>query len=222
MPQNTYFLLFSHTMVIVPLGICFWKYKISKDYQALLLALQLLYTACFSVVFHTYDYSDVTDGFDPEQKNYHVWRFLDYLSSRSVLFTNIAYAGRFKTESFYFVTHLAMIIFMLLELKAPNDVITFITILMCILITILKIRTLGLYFYHFWKHTCFSFLLLGSALYCLFEASQKYDYQLFHSFWHILIFSSSASACILKHRLDVIRPMHSEPTVYTRPPSDSL
>ena len=42
-------------------------------------------------------------GFDPEQKNYHVWRFLDYLSSRSVLFTNIAYAGRFKTESFYFV-----------------------------------------------------------------------------------------------------------------------
>ncbi len=222
MPQNTYFLLFSHTMVIVPLGICFWKYKISRDYQALLVALQLLYTACFSVVFHTYDYSDVTEGFDPKQKNYDVWMFLDYLSSRSVLFTNIAYAGRFKTESFYLVTHLGLVIFMLLELKAPTDVTTFITILMCVLVTILKIRTLGLYFYYFWKHTLMTFVLLGVSLYCLFEASQKYDYQLFHSFWHILIFSTSASACVLKHRLDTIRPLEVEPRVYNRPPSDSL
>jgi hypothetical protein len=221
MPQNTYFLLFSHTMVIVPIGICFWKYKTSRDYQALLLALQLLYTACFSVVFHTYDYNNVTQGFDPEQKNYDVWKFLDYLCSRSVLFTNIAYTGRFKTESFYFVTHLAMIIFMLLELKAPNDVTTFITILMCVLVTILKIKTLGLYFYYYWKHTFFSFFLFGSALYCLFEASH-YDYHLFHSFWHILIFSTSASACILKHRLDTIRPLEVEPIIYNRPPSDSL
>ena len=222
MSENSYFLLFSHSIVIFPMAVCFWKYKISRDYQALYLLFQLLYTACFSVVFHTYDYAHVSKKWDPEGDDLFMWRFLDYVSSRTAIFTNIAYAGRFRTEIFYLLSHLAMIIFMLLEFKAPSDVIIFINVILCVLIAIIKIKTLFLYFKFFWIHTVFSFLLLGSGLFCLFSDSMIYDYKIFHSLWHLLVFSASGSACIIRYRLDLIKPLEEEPQIYRRPPSDSL
>ena len=215
--NNNYQILFSHIIVLFPLGVCFWKYKKTKDYKALYVSFQLFYTACFSVVYHTYD-CKISENWDPSRNNLKTWRFLDFVSSQTVLFTNIAYIMRFKTEMFYILSHGYMVLFIILEFFSPLYVNTFLTILLCILIAIIKIRTLYEYISNFWKHTVFTISLLIAAIYFFFESD--IEYTTFHSMWHLLIFGASGSACLLKTRLDDIKPLRA--VVIYREKSDSL
>jgi hypothetical protein len=216
--MNNYIILVSHIVVLFPLGICFWKYKKTRDYKALYVSFQLFYTACFSVVYHTYDCENISKNWDPNRNNLKTWRFLDFVSARTVLFTNIAYTMRFKTEMFYILSHGYMILFITLEFFSPNNINTFITVLLCILIVIIKIKTLYEYISNFWKHSVFTIGLLIGALYFFFEG--YIEYNTFHSMWHLLIFGAAGSACLLKTRLDDIKPLRTV-TIY-REKSDSL
>ena len=212
-----YLILISHIVVLFPLSICIWKYKNKKDYKALYVAFQLMYTACFSVVYHTYDCKEITNHWDPQRRQLKTWRFLDWLCSKTLIFTNIAYIMRFKTEFFYLLSHSYMILFLILEFFSPTNVNTFINILLCVLIVIVKFKTFYKYILNFWKHTLFAISILIAAIYCLMNGND--DYITFHSMWHLLVFGASGTGCLLKDRLDKIIPIRQG--IY-REKSDSL
>ena len=201
--SNGYFLLFSHAMAIFPVSVCFWEFKTSpsvdKNFKALYTAIHILYTACFSFVYHTYDYADVGNQWDPQRDRFNYWFFLDHWASRNTILTTTLYLGRFQTEYFYTFAHIGNVIIVSSQLFAPMQVNTFITLILCLLVVMCKIRTLFRYFKYFWFHTSISFITFGLALTCLFTGE---DYYTWHSVWHLLVFAAAGIACLLKSRLE--------------------
>ena len=92
---------------------------------------------------------------------------------------------------------------MMLEFNIDSNlhVTTVITIILCTITPLLKIHTYIQYLYKFWIHFIFTCILFSSALICLFNAD-KYEYTVVHTLWHLLIFTTSGYACLLKIRLD--------------------
>jgi len=203
MEDNLYTLLVSHSTVLFPLAVCLKEFKYKRDYRALYLAFHLVLTVVFSISFHSYDYGKLTTSLDPDREKYSLWRYLDFVSSRNVLYTNICYISRFRTDVFYIFSFLASYIFMMLDFDINSNlhITTVTTIMLCSLTALLKIHTYIQYLYKFWIHFIFTGVLFSASLICLFNAG-KYDYNVIHTLWHLLIFTSSGYACLLKIRLD--------------------
>lgn len=203
MEDNLYTLLVSHSTVLFPLAVCLREFKYNRDYRALYLAMHLFLTVVFSISFHSYDYGNLTNKLDPDKKQFNLWRYLDFVSSRNVLYTNICYISRFKTDIYYIFSFIASYIFMMLDFDINTNlhITTVTTIILCSITALLKIHTYIQYLYKFWIHFIFTIFLFCSALICLFNAG-KYDYNVIHTLWHLLIFTTSGYACLLKIRLD--------------------
>ena len=166
MEDNLYTLIVSHTTVLFPLSVCLKEFKYKRDYRALYLAFHLLLTVIFSISFHSYDYGNITTSLDPDRKKFSLWRYLDFVSSRNVLYTNICYISRFRTDIFYIISFLACYIFMMLDFDINTNIhITNITtIMLCSLTVLLKIHTYIQYLYKFWVHFIFTVFLFFSTL----------------------------------------------------------
>ena len=197
--SSSYFLLFSHIAVIFPISVCFWEFKTQRDFKALYTAFHLLYTACFSFIYHTYDYEGFMKHWDSDAIKFNMWFFLDHWASRNTIFVTVLYLGRFNTEYFYIFSHIGSVIILIGELTAPFQIRTFIILILSLLVVVFKIRTLFNYLRYFYCHTLLSFLTLGIGIFCLLRHS---EYETWHSVWHLLIFSAAGTACLLKRRLD--------------------
>ena len=213
-----YILLVSHTLVLFPIGVCFWQYKKETDYKALYTASGLLYTAFFSICMHTYDYPDLIQKWDEKSVKFSMWFLLDHWASDSIIITTVLYATRYHSDWFYILSHLSSVLFLLCEFTVPRELIIFIVIAVGVLSALVKIKTLYLAVKHFYFSTILMFVFLGTAVYCLLNADGS-DYKIIHSMWHILILSSAGLACLTKSRLDTVCPID---VIYTRPTSRSM
>ncbi len=212
-----YFLLVSHSLVLFPLGVCFWQYKKHEDHKALYNACCLFYTAIFSIGMHTYDYPDLVEKWDNKSTKFSMWFFLDHWASHSTIITTVLYSCRYHSEWFYILSHLSHIIFLLCEFIVPRELIIFIVMSMGVIFSLIKIKILYLAVKHFCLSTILIFIFLGGAVYCLLNSDS--DYNVIHSTWHILIFSAAGMACLTRGRMDVIVPIE---IIYIRPTSRSM
>ena len=211
--SSAYFLLFSHISVIFPISVCFWEFKTQRDFKALFTSVHLLYTACFSFGYHSYNYDGLKNQWDSDSTKYNMWFFLDHWASRNTIFVTVLYLGKFNTEYFYIFSHIGSIVILIGELTAPFQIRTFITLILSLLVVVFKVRTLFNYLKHFYFHTIFSITTLIVGIFCLLRHS---EYETWHSVWHLLIFTAAGSGCLLKRRLENVGFSQG------REPSDSI
>ena len=158
--------------------------------------MQFLYIIIFSCLYHTYDYDNIKiDTF-----TYKIVRILDHWLSCSVIFTNLTYFLRMRTEIFYILSNIISTFYLVIVLI--NNSYTMETVWICsIFIVLYRYKRLLLYI----KEQPYNLILLIcsviTSVVFFFTALQQ-NYELYHSLWHSFIAITAFLASYLRYKAD--------------------
>jgi hypothetical protein len=191
-----YWLLITHSVFLLPMFMCYYSYYKNKTYQSLYMGMQFLYIIIFSCLYHTYDYDNIKiDTF-----TYKIVRILDHWLSCSVIFTNLTYFLRMRTEIFYILSNIISTFYLVIVLI--NNSYTMETVWICsIFIVLYRYKRLLLYI----KEQPYNLILLIcsviTSVVFFFTALQQ-NYELYHSLWHSFIAITAFLASYLRYKAD--------------------
>ena len=208
-----YWLLVTHACALFPLVVNILDFLYNNSKEALYIAIKLIVTTIVSIVYHSYNYDNLT--FDTENHKTN-WQHLDYIFANSMIIAFYLYFLKIKNHSLYIVSsisfYLILTLYNYVEMKIS---------ILCILISILSIslykgRIIIAYankfpFYFF----CFFFFSCGAL--ASFINSEK-NYKLYHSLWHISIFCTAGFGSYIKYKHDENELMDF---IYTRTRTES-
>ena len=194
-------ILVTHLFAIFPLIVFLWSWKRRRDAPSLYTLQRFVFCVSYSIFYHTYHVSSIETIKDHQDR----WSFLDGFSSTSLIFSTCCYGLRVREPQFYITTSLADSIILLMYMFSMWYNITWMIILMCIIVTVFKWRTVYRYFAFFPCLSACTLLCAGMATWCFLEAVVKdfgEGYMPWHSAWHAFIFSTAGFLSCLRYRLD--------------------
>ena len=191
-----YWLLITHSIFLLPMFMCFYSYMRNKTYQSLYMGMQFVYIIIFSCLYHTYDYDDISI----EKFSYKIVQTLDHWLSCSLIFTNLTYFLRMRTEIFYILSNIISTFYLVIVLINSTYLIE--TVWICsISIILYRYKRLLLYIKEQWKCLLLLILSVISSIIFFFTALQQ-NYELYHSLWHSFIAITAFIASYLRYKAD--------------------
>lgn len=197
----SYWVLITHATSLPAIFIFLWSYKRRGDYESLFIFIKFVFCVTFSLFYHTYDVSGIPTVADHQE----TWTLLDGYSSTSLIFSTTLYGLRVRPPYFYHVSYGVETTVLVLHLFENTwFLITWLLVLSCFIVFILKWRTVYRYILRF---TCCSLMtvVFGIAASVFFTKAVHSDteqYIIYHSLWHCAIFGTAACGSLLRYKLD--------------------
>ena len=201
-----YWLLITHSIALFPLGVFLWSWKMRKDTASIFMFIKFLYCVSYSLLYHSH-HSLGENKFTTEY-DYDNWALLDSYASYALIYTTILYSLRVREPQFYitsFAVESLILVICLWKTLARSVLITWYLVICSIIIVIFKWKTLWRYIL---KFKILSFLTITScisaAIMYSIAVKESYNqrYILFHSLWHLFIFSTAGFSALLRFKLD--------------------
>ena len=201
-----YWLLITHSIALFPLGVFLWSWKMRKDTASIFMFIKFLYGVSYSLLYHSHH--SLGDNKFTTEYDYDNWSLLDSYASCSLIYTTILYSLRVREPQFYitsFAVESLILIICLWKTLARSVLITWYLIICSIIIIIFKWKTLWRYII---KYKILSFLTIASGISAAImysiavKESFNQRYILFHSLWHLFIFSTAGFSSLLRFKLD--------------------
>lgn len=191
-----YSTVITHIFSLIPISVCFYIYKYNYESEALFLFFNYIFATLFSIFYHTYDY----DSIQLNISSYSTWSFLDHFSSATLIIVTSLYALRFRSSELYLLSYIfkgiVICCYMLID--------PIFNYWIYIIIGFLIIYRYYIIIEYFKKQLFLSFIIIisiSSAIFCYYSALYS-DYKIYHSLWHIFIFTTAGLLCLLKYKLN--------------------
>jgi hypothetical protein len=220
---HLYWLLTSHISGLFPVVITYLDFKEHRKYQSLYMFFNNMAAILFSILYHTIDYGTVNE---PIKSTNDVWILLDHWSASRLVVSTSFYLLCLKTEIFYVYIYFMGIILLIIKLLSPH-LLSFVTIFSCFFMSMIRYKIILKYFCNFPK-TSISFVLLILISTFFWFLGLKGNYELWHSLWHLGVFTASGIGCKARNLLyrkyysNNLTDQNTELRVYSRTTSTSI
>ncbi len=204
----SYWVLITHATSFPAIFIFLWSYKRRGDHESLFIFIKFVFCVTFSLFYHTYHVS----GFSTVEDDHALWTLLDGYSSTGLIFSTTLYGLRVRPPYYYITSYVVDTIILFLYLFENTwFLITWLLVLACLVVFILKWRTVYRYVLRF--PCCSSMtVVFGIAASIFFTKASQSDmdqYIVYHSLWHCFIFFTAACGSVLRFKLDEqLYPVH--------------
>ena len=197
----SYLLLITHSVALFPLGVFLWSWKNRKDYISILLFIKFVFCVTFSMMYHSYH----VESLETIDKHQEIWTLLDGYTSTCLIFISTLYGLRVRPPQFYIIMS-SFETFLLVVYLFENFwyITTWILILSCGIVGIIKWRTIYRYLIKFYFLSFFTIasIVLAVINFTIALESNKEDYIKFHSLWHCFIFMTAGCGALLRFKLN--------------------
>ena len=150
--------------------------------------------------YHSYDIPELST-----ETNRDSWILLDSYFSASLIITTLLYSFRVSPHYFYTISSSSGTLVLLLNLLDVKNYIIYVIIFQALGLFVFKWKTLFKYTTRY-KYIFFpTFITTICSIIFYFIAVNEfstYKYTLYHSLWHVFIFTSAGGGCLLRLKLD--------------------
>lgn len=195
---NVYPLLISHIAILFPMFICSITIKKFKNPQAILLLFQLIFNLIFSVMYHVYDYGDINFN---DKVGYDSWSILDHNSSSITIICTALYISIYSDNMFFILSYLIYNFMLINRLIPKNPVSHYMVIVFASLCTLFQVKNIINYFKNFFLLSITTLFLTFFSTFCFYYALEN-KYELWHSVWHLSIFTTSGLCYLLRYKYE--------------------
>ena len=197
-----YWLLVTHSAAIFPIMTYMWSWKRRKDTASIYMLIKFIFCVIFSLCYHTYHVNDVKLDIG----YYDNWWLLDGYASTSLIYTATLYGLRVREPQFYITSYTIETGFLMLYMFNNTwFIITWLLLVTCSIIFIIKWRTLMRYIVKFYFLIFFTLVsgIVAAIMFCTaIETEDDLIYIKYHSLWHCFIFTTAGLSSILRYKLD--------------------
>lgn len=213
-----YWILTTHLVALLPLLMLSYSFKKYRQYESLYTFINIFFTVYSSILYHTYDYSDIAD---PHNHSVVIWRLVDHwLSSSSIVATNM-YCFKVRPPVFYIAANASSIVILYFKL---TDALAYNFFVFFVIITtiLIKFRIVIKYIKNYYCRSLLGMCTAGTAIYAIYIPPDSV-YYIWHPIWHTCIFTTAFIGCSMRHSLDTkLLEDIPESNEYTRAAADSL
>jgi hypothetical protein len=195
---NIYPLLLSHISVIFPISICLFTIKKFKSPQAILMVFQLFFNLVFSFMYHLYDYSNIIIN---DKVGYESWSILDHNSSSITIVCTALYLSVYSDNMFFILSYIIYNFMLINRLIPYNPFSTYMVIIFSSICTLVKFNNIINYFKNFWILSTLTLFSTIFSTFCFYYALD-YDYGLWHSLWHLFVFTTAGLCYLLRYKYE--------------------
>jgi hypothetical protein len=194
-------LLITHIVCLFPIGSLLWNYKVRKEKDSLFLITRFLYTLFFSLMYHSYHITDKT--FINLHEDYRdTWGFFDSHQSASLVISTILYCCRIREPWVYIVSYFIDTFLLVINFFNLYIITIYLLTIVIFIVFIFKYKTIIRFFKFFRIISIGCVSCCGISVFCYYSSDDDTHYVLYHSLWHVFIFTSAGLGIILRYKLN--------------------
>ena len=206
----SYWLLITHSAALFPIGTLLWSWKERRELESIFMMIQFIFCVFFSLMYHANQIQEITLG-----KKGDVWTLMDSFFSTSLIMTTILYSLHVKNDYLYIISSTTSTITLLINLLDVKDFVVYLIIIEALGAIVFKWRNLKRIMLNFKLLFTFMVCCIVTAIICYITAVSEYYNQIYidyHSSWHVFIFTSAGSGCLIRYKLDQLKnPVSNRP-----------
>lgn len=194
-------LLITHIACLFPIGTLLWNYKVRKEKDSLFLISRYLYTLFFSLMYHSYHITNKT-FIDLHEDYRDIWGFLDSHQSASLVITTILFCCRIREPWIYIISNMCDTFLLAINFFSLYIINIYLLTIITFVVFIFKYKTIIRFFKYFRITSVSCLSCCGLSIFCYYSSEDESQYVLYHSMWHVFIFTSAGLGMILRFKLN--------------------
>jgi hypothetical protein len=208
-----YSTVITHIFSLFPISVCFYSYRHYGDGESLFLFFNYIFITVFSIFYHTYDYDNIKLNIS----SYGTWVLLDHIAASTIIIVTSLYTLRYKSPEIYLLSYIFKSIVICCYMLLSPVFNYWIYIIVSILILVRYEIVLN----YIKNHYIISILILMSLIAAIifYNIALNYDYNFYHSLWHVFVFMTAGFCCLIKN---IMNHHLIEETNYNRTQSLSI